>query len=113
MENGRCTKKFPKDFQKQTVVDQDNNYPIYRRRSPEDGGRQVVCEKTGRVIDNRWVVPYIPFLSLRYNCHINGELCCSPKASKYLYGYITKGVDRAMVATVVEGDQARDEITQY
>ena len=24
-----------------------------------------------------------------------------------------KGVDRAMVATVVEGDQARDEITQY
>ena len=73
----------------------------------------MVCEKTGRVIDNRWVVPYIPFLSLRYNCHINGELCTSPKASKYLYGYITKGVDRAMVATVVEGDQARDEITQY
>merc|ERR1711867_139868 len=27
MENGKCTKKFPKDFQKQTVVDQDNNYP--------------------------------------------------------------------------------------
>jgi hypothetical protein len=74
MENGRCTKNFPKDFQKQTVVDTDNNYPIYRRRSPEDGGQQVVCEKTGRIIDNRWVVPYIPFLSLRTNCHINGEL---------------------------------------
>ena len=73
----------------------------------------MVCEKTGRVIDNRWVVPYIPFLSLRLNCHINGELCTSPKATKYLYGYITKGCDRAMVATVVEGDQARDEITQY
>ena len=43
MENGRCTKNFPKDFQKQTVVDKDNNYPIYRRRSPEDGGQQVVC----------------------------------------------------------------------
>ena len=24
--------RFPKDFQKQTVVDKDNNYPIYRRR---------------------------------------------------------------------------------
>ena len=110
MENGRCTKK---DFQKQTVVDKDNNYPIYRRRSPEDGGQQVVCKKTGRIIDNRWVVPYIPFLSLRNNCHINGELCTSPKAAKYLYGYITKGCDRAMVATVVEGDQPRDEIRQY
>ena len=73
----------------------------------------MVNEKTGKVIDNRWVLPYIPFLSFRFNCHINGELCTSPKATKYLYGYITKGVDRAMVATVVEGDQARDKITQY
>ena len=113
MENGKCTKRFPKEFQKQTVVDKDNNYPTYRRRSPKDGGRIIVCEKTGRVIDNSWVVPYIPSLSLRINCHINGELCISPKASKYLYGYITKGVDRAMVTTVVEGDQPRDEITQY
>ena len=31
MENGRCKKNFPKRFQKQTVVDKDNNYPIYRR----------------------------------------------------------------------------------
>ena len=113
MEDGKCTKHFPKEFQKKTVVDTDNNYPVYRRRSPEDGGRQVVCEKTGRIFDNSWVVPYIPFLSLRYNCHINGELCTSPKATKYLYGYITKGCDRAMVATVVEGEQPRDEITQY
>ena len=115
MDNGRCTKRFPKDFQKQTVVDTDNHYPTYMRRSPEDGGRQVVCEKTGRTIDNRWVVPYIAFLSLRFDCHINGELCSSPKAAKYLYKYATKGSDRAMVATEVGGqtDTSRDEITQY
>ena len=112
MENGRCSKNYPKPFAKQTVVDPDNNNPTYRRRAPEDGGRQIVCKKTGRTIDNRWVVPYNPFLSLRMNCHINNEKCTSPKASKYLYKYVTKGSDRAMVATSVEGQQ-RDEISQY
>ena len=115
MDNGKCTKQYPKSFQKETIVDPDNNYPTYRRRAPEDGGRQIVCQKTGRLIDNRWVVPYCPFLSLRFNCHINVELCTSPKAAKYLYKYVTKGSDRAMVATEVEGQatQPRDEITEY
>ena len=71
MENGSCSKKFPKPFQKQTTVDPDNNYATYKRRSPEDGGLQVVCPKTNCVIDNSWVVPYSPFLCLRFNCHIN------------------------------------------
>ena len=53
MENGRCTKNFPKEFQKLTTVDPDNNYASYRRRSPQDGGRQFVCQKSKQVIDNR------------------------------------------------------------
>ena len=111
MENGRCTKNFPKEFSKVTIVDQNNNYATYRRRAPQDGGRQVVCPKTSRIIDNRYVVPYNPYLSLRYDCHINVEFCTSPKAAKYLYKYVTKGSDRAMVSTVV--GEARDEITEY
>ena len=115
MENGRCTKNFPKEFQKQTCVDPDNNYATYRRRAPQDGGRQFVCQKSKQVIDNRWVVPYNPFLSLRYGCHINVEFCSSPKATKYLYKYVTKGQDRAMVATVLENgeESPRDEIKEY
>ena len=66
MDKGRCTKNFPKDFQKMTSVDPDNNYATYKRRSPEDGGRQIVLGKSQRIIDNRWVVPYNPFLSLRF-----------------------------------------------
>ena len=74
-----------------------------------------MCPRTGRLIDNSWVVPYNPLLSLRFNCHINVERCASPKAAKYLYKYVTKGSDRAMVATEVEGGNAqpRDEITEY
>ena len=115
MENGRCTKNYPKDFVKQTIVDPDNNYATYRRRSPEDGGLQVVCPKTKQIIDNRSIVPYCPFLSKRFNCHINFEFCTSPKASKYLYKYVTKGSDRAMVETVLEesNGQPRDEISEY
>jgi hypothetical protein len=34
---------------------------------------------------------------MRYNCHINVEICCSIKSVKYLYKYIYiyKGYDRA------------------
>ena len=82
MENGKCSKQFPKPFQKDTLMDEDRSYPVYRRRAPDDGGGRTV--KNGKIIDNRWVVPYNAYLSLRYNCHINVEICISPKAAKYL-----------------------------
>ena len=112
MENGRCTKKFPKEFVKKTVVDPENSYATYMRRSPGDGGRQIRHPKTGKMIDNSWIVPYNAYLSLKYNCHINVEICVSPKAAQYLFKYATKGNDRAMVATEVQG-QARNEILEY
>ena len=99
MENGVCTKRFPKPFQAQTLVDEATSHPTYRRRSPQDGGQTV--QKDGKTINNSWVVPYSPYLSLRYNCHINIEICISPLAAKYLYKYVTKGPDRAMVSTEV------------
>ena len=110
MENGACTKKFPKPFSKETIVDEDISHPIYRRRSPQDGG--LTAEKGGKTIDNSWVVPYNPYCTIRYNCHINVEICASAMASKYLYKYVTKGPDRAMVSTEV-GQQTRDEIREY
>ena len=85
MENGKCSKGFPKPFQKQTIVDNENSYATYRRRSPADGGRTI--QINGRTVDNSWVVPYNPYLSLRYKAHINVEFCISPKAVKYLCKY--------------------------
>jgi hypothetical protein len=43
------------------------------------------------------VVPYNPYLSLFFNCHINVEVCSSVAAVKYLYKYVYKGHDRAQV----------------
>ena len=110
MENGKCSKGFPKPFLKETIVDPEKNYATYKRRSPDDGGRKV--KHNGKEIDNSWVVPYNPLLSIRFNCHINVECCCSSKSCKYICKYVNKGNDRAMASKELEG-QPRDEITEY
>ena len=70
-------------------------------------------------MDNTWVVPYNPILLMRYNCHINVEVCSSIKCAKYLYKYVFKGHDRVSISI----DQAQanmdghplviNEIKQY
>lgn len=65
-------------------------------------------------MDNRWVVPYNPYLLMRYNCHINIEVCSSIKAVKYLFKYIYKGHDRvSFVIEAVEDDVVVDEVRDY
>ena len=41
-----------------------DGYPLYRRRSPKNGGHIVKKMIKGKevVIDNRWLVPYSPLL---------------------------------------------------
>jgi len=53
----------------------DDSYPLYRRRSPQDGGQTFIKYNRGQavVFDNRWVVPYNAYLLLRYNAHVNVE----------------------------------------
>lgn len=94
--NNKCTKGFPKPFAAETSVSARNLYPTYRRRSPQDGGQEV--RMPHRVVDNRWVVAYNPYLSLKYNAHINVEMCISVDGVKYIYMYIYKGPDRQMVS---------------
>jgi hypothetical protein len=65
------------------------------------------------------VVPYNPYLSLFFNCHINVKVCTSVAAVKYLYKYVYKGHDRAQVdiglvdAAVPAQPRMRDEIKIY
>jgi hypothetical protein len=81
MTDGKCSKDFPKPFQQETLVN-SNGYPKCRRRD--------TCKTTvnGKSIDHSWVVPYNPFLCLKYNCHINVESCASVKSVKYLFKYV-------------------------
>ncbi|XP_076055177.1 uncharacterized protein LOC143033571 [Oratosquilla oratoria] len=45
-------------------------------------------------IDNAWVVPYNPYLCLKYNVHMNFECCNSIKCIAYVTKYVNKGSNR-------------------
>ena len=61
-------------------------------------------------MDNSWVVPYNPTLTLKYNAHINLELCTTVKSVKYLYKYIYKGYDCANIELNVETENSSNII---
>ncbi|XP_077977577.1 uncharacterized protein LOC144433142 [Glandiceps talaboti] len=88
MRDNKCTKRFPKEFSPCTIAT-PHGYPIYRRRD-----QHIEMEKHGAILDNRWIVPYNPYLSTKYQAHINVEVCSSVTAVKYLYKYVYKGHDR-------------------
>lgn len=102
MENGRCTKRFPKPFQASTTMG-DDGFPLYYR--PDDGRAFQVGEL---MIDNSWIVPYSPYFSAKYDCHINVECAVSLGSFKYVFKYIYKGGDRASLEV-----NRRDEIQRF
>jgi len=68
MKHGQCSKKYPKTFVSETQLC-TGSYPLYKKRSPEDGGQVSTINVRGnritQEIDNWWVVPYpIPKPSL-------------------------------------------------
>ncbi|KAJ3707925.1 hypothetical protein LUZ61_011630 [Rhynchospora tenuis] len=92
MQNGNCSKHFPKRFHDATLMT-DDGVVLYRRR---DQG--ITVEKNGVVLDNRYVVPYNLNLLFKYRAHINVERCHTSIMIKYLFKYICKGRDRARVS---------------
>ncbi|MCH79877.1 helicase-like protein, partial [Trifolium medium] len=107
MKDKRCSKFYPKKFVSRTTFD-DRGYPIYRRR---DFGVTVL--KKGVLLDNRSVVPYNPSLIMKYQAHVNIEFCNKSNCIKYLFKYITKGVDRVTAALELDGEEIVDEIKQF
>ncbi|XP_073152242.1 uncharacterized protein [Henckelia pumila] len=107
MRDGICKKKFPKSFASFTTRGNDS-YPIYRRC---EGTYDLISDNGQMMVDNGWVVPYNPFLLLKFDCHINVEVCGGVKCVKYIYKYIHKGPDR--VALELRNGQNCDEIQQY
>ncbi|XP_042988822.1 uncharacterized protein LOC122316361 [Carya illinoinensis] len=106
--NGCCKNNYPKQFVSNTVVGNDC-FPIYKRCN---NGRTAKIR--GHDLDNRWVVPYNPYLLAMFDCHINVEICSTIKAVKYLYKYIYKGHDRIAFNLVSEqSTQQIDEIERF
>ena len=103
MENGKCSKHYHKEFTTTTLINKFG-YPIYWRR---DNGRTI--KKGQYIINNRWIVSYNLYLCQKYNCHINVEIYLSIWSIKYLYKYIYKRSDRA----IIKIGNPKNEIEQY
>jgi hypothetical protein len=115
-DNGKaCSKRFPKDFNPETIVKEDG-YPLYRRR---DNGAFFTKTIHGQTVtfDNRHIVPYNPYLSRKFQAHINVEICASVGAIKYIHKYIYKGTDRSTIRisgfSTSQGEAEHDEITRH
>ncbi|KAH0644169.1 hypothetical protein KY284_032053 [Solanum tuberosum] len=97
MKQGKCSKHFSKKFNNQTTFDADG-FLIYRRRNT----------------DNRYVVPYNRNLIVKFDAHINVELCNYSRSVKYLFKYVNKGSDRATIGIECSDTTTeRDEIKRY
>jgi hypothetical protein len=95
---------YPRDFRDFTSLTEDG-YPTYRRRN-----NGCTFQKGDDIIDNRWVVPYNPYILLKMECHANLEACMGIRAFKYIHKYVYKGGD---CATLAVGDENNDEIQQH
>lgn len=112
MQNGKCTKYFPRNFVESTTIDEEG-YPIYRKRND---GRSII--KDNIPLEKRFVVPHKRFLLLKYGAHINVEWCNQSRSIKYLFKYVNKGYDRVTAAfteSANEDGSTRDvdEINMY
>jgi len=113
MVRGDCSKHYPKIYNNETTFDKFG-FTKYRRR---DNGRYVMTS-SGLKLDNCWVIPHND-LVVKYQAHINVKICNRAKSDKYLFKYINKGQERAVV--VIEQNNVTnhnfvrevDEITRY
>jgi len=92
MEQGKCIKRYLRSFSEETCCDVDG-YPKYQRRQT----CTFVDPKMQCMVDNWWIVSYNLHLATKYHAHINMEICLSISAVKYMYKYVYKGPDRAIV----------------
>jgi hypothetical protein len=92
MEEGKCKKTYPHSFNEETHCDVDG-YPEYRCHQT----CIFIDPKTQCVVDNWWIIPCNLHLATKYHAHINVEICSSISTVKYLFKYVYKGPDRAII----------------
>jgi hypothetical protein len=86
-----CSKKYPKPYSPITRI-RPGCFPNYRRVR---NGRIVM--RRGRALTNQNVVPYNPYLLLKYQCHINVEVVSFLMCLMYIFKYVCKGNDRVAI----------------
>ena len=84
MHDGKCLKFYLKKFVDVTAFD-DKGYPVYRRMNT-----RITMMRKDIELDNRFIVPYNAKFLMKYQAHINFELCNKSNSIKYLFKYVKK-----------------------
>ena len=106
-----CSKFYPRPANVTTHVD-GNGFVQYYRDYRNKGFITTIRGQNIEVHDG-WVVPYNPALLLKYEAHINLELCSTRRILKYLFKYLMKGSVTEKVTVTVAEDFEYDEIENY
>lgn len=64
------------------MIFDESGFPLYMRRRSANTMNVRKVE-----VDNQWVVPYNRDLLVKYQCHINIEICSHARSVKYLFKY--------------------------
>ena len=111
-----CDKKYPKRICNETILS-ENGFIEHRRADKDHGGHEFEKKVKGhtKTLDNRWIVPYNPYLLLKFQAHINVEIVVSINGVKYVYKYTTKGPDRitVQVSNGIQENEQIDEVQQF
>ena len=84
-----CSKHAPWPYAAETAVD-ENSFPIYKRRDPDNGGSSFVNSQ-GLIVTNQWVVTYNKTILLLWQGHANLKMVTSVINVKYIFKYEFKG----------------------
>ena len=104
-----CRGDYPKPHVSISKVGGEHVRTSYRRRVGPEWTAQLGC----RQVNNKWIVPYNPWLLLKYRTHLNVEAVTGSEAVKYLYKYIYKGSDHASAAVRAVLRDDPDEVSRY
>jgi hypothetical protein len=102
MTDAKCSKFYPKQFCEHTTI-HENGFAQYVH--PNNG---VVVNKKGIDVDNRFVVPHNIDLVVKFLAHINVKRVNRDRMHKYLFKYVTKGFDCAIIG-IQRGPSSADK----
>ena len=104
-----CSKHYPQPFRDAFTTNSKTGRAEYRRM--DNGDTATIRQKNGdnefveTDIDNRYIVPYNPYLLMKYDCHICVDLVTANAVIAYIYKYCYKGCDLARARILYGGDE--------
>lgn len=107
--NAQCKKGFPHPFNDATDITKPGFAQFQRK---DNTNENHFYYNSNIKTHNGWVVPYNPYLLMRYRTHINVLHCTTFMVIKYIFKYICKGHDRGRFSLNTTTD-CIDEIQDY